>query len=96
VADLARAKPTSIISVVIFAVFLGLAALQLIKDDAEKGERAVGHRHPASLGDAPGAGRDEADPLWRAGVDDQVVASSNLEDILKLGSFVVVSYLGLA
>jgi L-cystine uptake protein TcyP (sodium:dicarboxylate symporter family) len=35
-ADLARAKPTSIISVVIFAVFLGLAALQLIKDDAEK------------------------------------------------------------
>ena len=41
VGDLARAKPTSIISVVIFAVFLGLAALQLIKDDAEKGERAL-------------------------------------------------------
>jgi L-cystine uptake protein TcyP (sodium:dicarboxylate symporter family) len=27
--------------VVIFAVFLGLAALQLIKDDVEKGERAL-------------------------------------------------------
>ncbi|PWQ83762.1 L-cystine transporter, partial [Enterococcus faecium] len=26
----------------------------------------------------------------------KVVASSNMEDILKLGSFVVVSYLGLA
>jgi L-cystine uptake protein TcyP (sodium:dicarboxylate symporter family) len=82
--------------VVIFAVFLGLAALQLIKDDAEKGEaRAVGHRHPASLGDAPGARGDEADPYGVLALMTKVVASSNLEDILKLGSFVVVSYLGL-
>ncbi|WP_407842625.1 cation:dicarboxylate symporter family transporter, partial [Enterobacter hormaechei] len=36
-ADLTGASPTSIISVVIFAAFLGVAALKLLKDDAPKG-----------------------------------------------------------
>ena len=40
-ADLARAKPTSIISVVIFAAFLGIAALQLLKDEPEKGSKVL-------------------------------------------------------
>ena len=40
-ADLARAKPTSIISVVIFAAFLGVAALQLFKDEPEKGSKVL-------------------------------------------------------
>ncbi len=40
-ADLTGANPTSIISVVIFAAFLGVAALQLLKDDAEKGRRVI-------------------------------------------------------
>ncbi|MDF3008325.1 MAG: sodium:dicarboxylate symporter [Enterobacter kobei] len=35
-ADLTGASPTSIISVVIFAAFLGVAALKLLKDDAPK------------------------------------------------------------
>jgi L-cystine uptake protein TcyP (sodium:dicarboxylate symporter family) len=35
-ADLTGANPTSIISVVIFAAFLGVAALKLLKDDVEK------------------------------------------------------------
>ena len=97
VGDLARAKPTSIISVVIFAVFLGLAALQLIKDDAEKGLRALSAievlqawvmrlvRLVMKL-----------TPYGVLALMAKVVANSNLEDILKLGSFVMVSYLGLA
>lgn len=97
VGDLARAKPTSIISVVIFAVFLGLAALQLIKDDVEKGQRAL------SAIDTLQAWVMrlvrlvmKLTPYGVLALMAKVVASSNLEDILKLGSFVVVSYLGLA
>ncbi|WP_312936928.1 L-cystine transporter [Pseudomonas sp.] len=96
VGDLARAKPTSIISVVIFAVFLGMAALQLMKDDAEKGTRVLSAietlqawvmrlvRLVMKL-----------TPYGVLALMAKVVASSNLEDILKLGSFVVVSYLGM-
>ena len=96
VGDLARAKPTSIISVVIFAVFLGLAALQLIRDDAEKGQRALSAievlqawvmrlvRLVMKL-----------TPYGVLALMAKVVAGSNVEDILKLGSFVAVSYLGL-
>jgi len=40
-ADLTGANPTSIISVVIFAAFLGVAALKLLKDDAPKGQRVL-------------------------------------------------------
>ncbi|MEB0075445.1 cation:dicarboxylase symporter family transporter, partial [Pseudomonas sp. CCI1.4] len=40
-ADLARAKPTSFISVVIFAAFLGISALQLFKDEPEKGGKII-------------------------------------------------------
>ena len=96
VGDLARAKPTSIISVVIFAVFVGLAALQLIKDDAEKGARAL------SAIDTLQAWVMrlvrvvmKLTPYGVLALMTKVVASSNLDDILKLGSFVVVSYIGL-
>ena len=96
VGDLARAKPTSIISVVIFAAFLGVAALQLLKDDADKGNRALVAidtlqawvmrlvRLVMKL-----------TPYGVLALMTKVVASSNLDDILKLGSFVVVSYIGL-
>lgn len=96
VADLARAKPTSIISVVIFAVFVGLAALQLIKDDTDKGGRAL------SAIDTLQAWVIrlvrlvmKLTPYGVLALMAKVVASSNLDDILKLGSFVAVSYLGL-
>ena len=97
VADMARAKPTSIISVVIFAAFLGVAALQLLKDDAEKGNRALAAidvlqawvmrlvRLVMKL-----------TPYGVLALMTKVVAGSNLQDIIKLGSFVVVSYIGLA
>ncbi|WP_343583488.1 L-cystine transporter [Herbaspirillum sp.] len=96
-ADLSGASPTSIISVVIFAAFLGVAALQLLKDDAEKGRRLL-------------AGIDllqawvmklvrlvmKLTPYGVMALMTKVVASSNLQDIVQLGGFVVASYLGLA
>ncbi|MDX5626737.1 MULTISPECIES: L-cystine transporter [unclassified Brenneria] len=96
-ADLTGANPTSIISVVIFAVFLGVAALQLTKDDAAKGERVLTAidtlqswvmklvRLVMKL-----------TPYGVLALMTKMVAGSNLQDILKLGSFVVASYLGLA
>ena len=97
VGDLARAKPTSIISVVIFAAFLGVAALQLLKDDAEKGNRAL-----AAIDTLQAWVTRlvrlvmKLTPYGVLALMTKVVASSNLDDILKLGSFVVVSYIGLA
>jgi len=97
VGDLARARPTSIIGVVIFAAFLGVAALQLLKDEPEKGNRALAAietlqawvmrlvRLVMKL-----------TPYGVLALMTKVVASSNLDDIIKLGSFVVVSYIGLA
>ncbi len=97
VGDLARAKPTSIISVVIFAAFLGVAALQLLKDDAEKGNRAL-----AAIDTLQAWVTRlvrlvmKLTPYGVLALMTKVVASSNLDDIIKLGSFVVVSYIGLA
>ncbi len=96
-ADLTGANPTSIISVVIFAAFLGVAALKLLKEDAPKGERVL-------------AAIDTLQswvmklvrlvmlltPYGVLALMTKVVAGSNLQDIIKLGSFVVASYLGLA
>jgi L-cystine uptake protein TcyP (sodium:dicarboxylate symporter family) len=95
-ADLARAKPTSIISVVIFAAFLGMAALQLFKDDPEKGAKVV------SAIDVLQAWVMrlvrlvmKLTPYGVLALMAKVVANSNVQDIVKLGSFVVVSYIGL-
>ncbi|WNN50083.1 L-cystine transporter [Siccibacter colletis] len=96
-ADLTGANPTSIISVVIFAAFLGVAALKLLKDDAPKGQRVL-------------VAIDTLQswvmklvrlvmlltPYGVLALMTKVVAGSNLQDIIKLGSFVVASYLGLA
>ncbi|WP_370388747.1 L-cystine transporter [Snodgrassella alvi] len=96
-ADLTGANPTSIISVVIFAAFLGIAALKLLKDDAAKGERVL-------------LAIDTLQswimklvrivmlltPCGVLALMTKVVAASNLQDIIKLGAFVLVSYLGLA
>jgi len=96
-ADLTGANPTSIISVVIFAAFLGVAALHLLKDDKEKGERVLQAidtlqswvmklvRLIMKL-----------TPYGVLALMTKVVGTSNLQDIMKLGSFVVASYLGLA
>ncbi|CAO96894.1 L-cystine transporter [Erwinia tasmaniensis] len=96
-ADLTGANPTSIISVVIFAAFLGVAALQLLKDDAEKGQRVLKAidtlqswvmklvRLIMKL-----------TPYGVLALMTKVVATSNVSDIIKLGGFVLASYLGMA
>ncbi|SSU26622.1 putative transport protein [Acinetobacter baumannii] len=96
-AELTGSNPTSIISVVIFAVFLGIAALNLMKDDAEKGQRILTAiqtlqswvmklvRLVMTL-----------TPYGVFALMTKVVASSNVADIFNLGGFLVASYLGLA
>ncbi|MEI7065530.1 L-cystine transporter [Dickeya chrysanthemi] len=95
-ADLTGANPTSIISVVIFAAFLGVAALHLLKDDAAKGERvltAIDTLQSWVMKLVRLVMR--LTPYGVMALMTKMVASSNLQDILKLGSFVVASYLGL-
>lgn len=95
-AELTGAHPTSIISVVIFAVFLGIAGLNLIKADAEKGQKLL-----AAI---------EIMQAWVMklvrlimmltpygvfALMTNIVANSKLADILNLGGFLIASYIGL-
>ncbi|MEX9841686.1 L-cystine transporter [Providencia rettgeri] len=95
-ADLTGANPTSIISVVIFAAFLGVAALQLFKDEKERGEKAL-----AAI-DVMQAWAMKLvrlvmrlTPYGVMALMIKVVASSNLHDIINLGTFVIASYVAL-
>ncbi|APC11573.1 L-cystine transporter [Providencia rettgeri] len=96
-ADLTGANPTSIISVVIFAAFLGVAALQLFKDDKERGEKAL-----AAIDVLQAWAMKlvrlvmRLTPYGVMALMIKVVASSNLHDIINLGTFVVASYVALA
>lgn len=95
-ADLTGASPTSIISVVIFAAFLGVAALQLHKDDEVKGQRVL-----TAIDTLQSWVMKlvrlimKLTPYCVLALMTKVVAGSNVQDIIKLGSFVVASYLGL-
>ncbi|OTG66577.1 L-cystine transporter [Acinetobacter silvestris] len=96
-AELTGAHPTSIISVVIFATFLGIAGINLIKDNVEKGHRIVAAvdtlqawvmklvRLVMTL-----------TPYGVFALITKVVASSKAADIVNLGGFLVASYIGLA
>lgn len=96
-AELTGAHPTSIISVVIFATLLGMAGINLIKTDAEKGQRIVIAietlqawvmklvRLVMTL-----------TPYGVFALITKVVASSKVADMVNLGGFLVASYLGLA
>lgn len=95
-AELTGAHPTSIISVVIFAVFLGMAGLNLIKTDVEKGQKLLAAieimqawvmklvRLIMTL-----------TPYGVFALMTNIVANSKLADILNLGGFLVASYIGL-
>ena len=96
-AELTGAHSTSIISVVIFATLLGMAGINLIKTDAEKGQRIVIAietlqawvmklvRLVMTL-----------TPYGVFALITKVVASSKVADMVNLGGFLVASYLGLA
>lgn len=96
-ADLAGGSPTSVISVVIFATFMGMAALKLLKEDAPKGERVL-----VAIDTLQGWVMKlvrlvmSLTPYGVLALMTKVVAGSNIHEIAKLGSFVVASYLGLA
>ena len=96
-AELTGAKPTSIIGVVIFAAFLGVAALHLLKDDAVKGERVLTAIDTAQAWVMKLVRLVvRLTPYGVLALMTNVVAVSNVQDIIKLGGFVVASYLGLA
>ena len=95
-AELTGAKPTSIIGVVIFAA-LGVAALHLLKDDAVKGERVLTAIDTAQAWVMKLVRLViRLTPYGVLALMTNVVAVSNVQDIIKLGGFVVASYLGLA
>ncbi|WP_018918046.1 L-cystine transporter [Vreelandella zhanjiangensis] len=95
--DLAGERPTSIISVVIFATFLGMAALGIKRENAALGDKLI-------------EGIDivqkwimrlvrmviRLTPYGVMALMTKVVSTSNLNDIYNLLGFVVASYVGLA
>ncbi|WP_199258650.1 L-cystine transporter [Paracoccus binzhouensis] len=96
-ADLTGANPTSIISVVIFAAFLGVAAIRLVRRDAERGRSLL------ALIDVLQGWISQLVRLIMAltpygvmALMTKMAATSNAADILNLGKFVIASYIGLA
>lgn len=96
-ADLTGIRPTSIISVVIFSAFLGVAALKLMDKDSINGER-IRHGIEALQALIIGLVRlvMQFTPYGVLALMAKMVATANLADIVKLGEFLVASYLGLA
>ena len=96
-ADLTGIRPTAIISVVIFAAFLGVAALKLMDKDHVNGER-IKHGIEALQALVISLVRlvMQFTPYGVLALMAKMVATANLADIVKLGEFLVASYLGLA
>lgn len=94
---LTGAEPTSIISTVVFASLLGIAALGLRNDNPELGTRVI-EGIEALQGLVMRLVRMviRLTPFGVVALMTRVVATSNVADILSLMGFVVASYLGLA
>lgn len=96
-AELTGAHPTSIISVVIFSVLLGIAGLNLIKTDPEKGQKVVAAIHILQVWVMKLVRLIMTfTPYGVFALMAKVVANSKLADILNLGGFLLASYVGLA
>lgn len=95
-AELSGAKRTSIISIVIFASFLGAAALLLKKDDPEKGEKALLFIQVAQAWIMRLVRIVIAlTPYGIFALMTKVGASSHVADILNLLVFIIASYVGI-
>lgn len=95
-AELTGANPTSIISVVIFSAFLGVAALSLRKDDQALGDRiAQGVETLNKLVARLVRFVIRLTPYGVFALMIKVGATSKWADILNLGSFIVASYLAI-
>lgn len=89
--------PTSIISVVVFTLFLGLATLRLIKEETIQGQRIlVGIDTLQTLVMRLVRLVIQLTPYGVMALMTKVVASSDLQAIIKLVHFIAASYLGLA
>jgi L-cystine uptake protein TcyP (sodium:dicarboxylate symporter family) len=96
-ADLAGTRSTSVIGVVVFAVLLGLAALALRKDSPEVGERILkGIESLQLLVLRLVRMVIRLTPYGVLALMTRVVATSNVNDVINLGTFVVASYIGMA
>lgn len=96
-ADLTGANPTSIISVVIFAAFLGAAAIRLMNDNPDKGKGVISAIDTLQAWVMKLVRLVIAiTPYGVFALMTKVAATSNAQDILKLLAFIVASYIGLA
>jgi L-cystine uptake protein TcyP (sodium:dicarboxylate symporter family) len=95
-ADLAGTRSTSVIGVVIFAALLGLAALSLRRENPELGERVLrGIETFQQLIMRLVRIVIRLTPYGVLALMARVVATSNVNDVINLGGFVVASYAGL-
>jgi len=96
-AELTGANSTSIIAVVVFAAFLGVAAIELMRDIPEKGARVL-----AAISSLQAWVMKlvrlviRLTPYGVFALMVKVVATSDLNDIKKLLLFIVASYLAIA
>jgi uncharacterized protein len=95
--DLTGARPTSGIAVVLFGILFGIAALQVGRDDPERG-RSIGRFVETAQSIIMKLVRMvmALTPYGILALMTKVVAGSRLTDILQLLTFVVASYLAIA
>ncbi|RDE91575.1 L-cystine transporter [Aggregatibacter aphrophilus] len=95
-AELTGANPTSIISTVIFAAFLGVAALSLRKEDQALGERiAQGVETLNKLVSRLVRFVIRLTPYGVFALMIKIAATSKWTDILNLGTFIIASYVAI-
>jgi L-cystine uptake protein TcyP (sodium:dicarboxylate symporter family) len=95
--DLTGARPTSIISVVIFGVLFGIAALLVARDEPERADAIVGFVENTQAIIMKLVHMIMAlTPYGILALITKVVAGSNGADILNLISFVAASYIAIA
>jgi L-cystine uptake protein TcyP (sodium:dicarboxylate symporter family) len=96
-ADLAGTRSMSVIGVVIFAALLGMAVLSLRRENPEVGERVTkGIETFQALIMRLVRIVIRLTPYGVLALMTRVVATSNVRDIIDLGTFVVASYVGLS
>ncbi|MGH8195760.1 MAG: L-cystine transporter [Woeseiaceae bacterium] len=94
--DLTGARPTSVIAVVLFGILFGIAALQVGKDDPQRGAAISRFVETAQAVVMKLVRMVMAlTPFGILALMTSVVAGSNAADILKLLTFVVASYIAI-
>lgn len=94
--DLTGARPTSVIAVVLFGILFGIAALLVSAEDEKKGERIrIGVETLQAIIMKLVYLVMALTPYGILALMTRVVASSNADDIVELGSFIVASYLAI-